>query len=214
MDRIAASSFMVTAALVLYSSPSAGQASKPTTTAAQPPHSGAAASPSSRAVSADYMLVFWFDRKDPIKTFHFQAYDIRKGQYDQRVKDWLAMMAADYPSYDAYSRRLELAKEKGRTEKEKVASAVMRELLVTASYAGVPVEGLIAPGYSGTMAGTLSTNDSRGYRYTRSYGSPSSLPGIHPLPSMSPSPGAGGLGGSSGSSYTSPFPYPYVRPHP
>jgi hypothetical protein len=77
----------------------------------------------------DYKVVFWFDGQE----FRYQAYDVRKGQFTQAVQDWVDYKDVDASGYIgigrlATVRRIYLAAEKGETEKEKLASAIEREL--------------------------------------------------------------------------------------
>ncbi len=38
---------------------------------------------------ADFIVLIWYRRDDPLGTFQDQVYDVRKGEYTQAVDDWV-----------------------------------------------------------------------------------------------------------------------------
>lgn len=141
---------------------------------------------------ADYVVVIWYRGDDALGTFQHQIYDVRRGEYTPAVEDWLVMMRTKYPRYVARALPVDLARERGATEKLKVGSVIRRELLVAAARSGVIVGGpmRIGPGPSAPQ---------------------------RPEPLMhfgTESPGAGGASNLNPPANTSPFPIPYPRPHP
>lgn len=141
---------------------------------------------------ADYMVVIWYRDDDALGTFQHQTYDVRKGEYTPAVDDWIAMMRAKYPRYEVRVLPVDLARERGATEKLKVGSVIQRELLVAAARSGVvlgaPMQ--ISPGPYASR---------------------------RPAPAMGLGAGRPGAGGASnfnlpGSQF--PFPMPYTRPRP
>lgn len=203
-------------ALVMVAGGLLGQPSQP----AQPAAPGQARpdeQPAAAAAGGDVVLVFWFVRMDPVRTFRYQAYDLRRGQYTPQVRAWLRMMADRYPSYEAYARTitLEHTSEKEASEAEQVKQAARRELMYVASYVGVPVDGVVPPAGSVQPLGRPFVTYFRSYYPSPRYRPAPQSEGLRPLSPMLPSPGSGGLGGLGGPSMpSSPFPYPYARPHP
>jgi hypothetical protein len=140
--------------------------------------------PALHAGGADVRLVFWFDRARPLDTFKFQAYDLRRKEFTPDVDRWLAVMKKDFPGYDAYTRDVDLAGERGETDNLKVGSAVLREFLVLGGRYGY---------------------DFGGYDYQ----APARPVPFHSLPRVGTRPAYTGVPSAS-----YPFPVPYPRPHP
>lgn len=166
--------------------------------------------PASRpAPPAEYKIVFWFVKRDPIDTFRHRVYDVRKGEYTPAVDQWLAMMAKQYPAYEAYVRDLHLVP--GQPEKAQVSQAITRELYVTAAYyGGVPAEVLMSPAGRGRAypgpdltIGSGSPVGGSGFRMS-----------LKPVPRVDGSPGSGAGVPLAPAGYPFPVPYPYPRPHP
>jgi hypothetical protein len=83
----------------------------------------------SAELTPDFMVVFWFDGQ----RFRHQAYDVRKGQYTQAVRDWVDYRPVDASGYLgigrlATVRKVYLDRERGATEREKLDAATAREL--------------------------------------------------------------------------------------
>jgi hypothetical protein len=142
---------------------------------------------------ADLRVVIWYARARPLETFDYRVYDLRKGEYTPRVDDWLALVRRQYPGYAAYTRDVDLARERGATDRLKAGSAVLREFYVLAAERGYDLSPLL-PSRRGTSA-------------------PPSMPhALTPLPQLrlpEMSPATTPLLPEG-----SPFPYPYPRPHP
>jgi hypothetical protein len=140
---------------------------------------------------ADFVVLIWYRRTDALKTFQYQNYDVRKGEYTGAVDDWIRLMQEKHPAYLVRVRPVDLRRERGGTEKLKVGSVVYRELLIAAAESGVvlgaPLEISSGPSVSGgrparsNLPAALGGGD-------RSYLNPSA-------PSF-------------------PVPLPYPRPHP
>jgi hypothetical protein len=173
----------------------AASGTKPQAQPAQPPRE---TRPAPRA-TPDYKVVFWFGR-DGWKN---QVYDVRKGQYTKAVDDWVNYVEVDpsgyvLPGRMATVRDVYLNSEKGRTEQEKLASAIER--------------------FQAGILGVGKTPEPRPYpRFHFETASPSERraqpPRLGPLSSGRPPGMAAPLElGPSGSRF--PFPFPYPRPHP
>ncbi|MGC8644080.1 MAG: hypothetical protein ACP5XB_29825 [Isosphaeraceae bacterium] len=91
----------------------------------------------SRPAHADLKVAIWYRRDRPLDTFKYQVYDLRKGEYTAAVEEWLALMQSKYTTYVVAIRDVDLAHEKGETEKLKVGSVVKRDLLAAAAIEGV-----------------------------------------------------------------------------
>jgi hypothetical protein len=86
---------------------------------------------------ADYVVLVWYRRDDPLATFQYQVYDVRKGEFTQAVENWIKNVQRDFPGYIVHVRDVDLRKTKGDTEKLKVGSVIQRELMVAAAAAGI-----------------------------------------------------------------------------
>ena len=148
----------------------------------------------------DFKVITWFRRDQPLATFKYQIYDVRKGEYTPAVDAWLELMRTKHPAYEVTVRNVDLAREKGQTEMLKVGSVIKRELAAVAGLEGVFVGEGIASGLS-----RLPT-------FTPGLGSSTARPGLfRPGPpgpridrSLYANPPSSGF----------PFPVPYPRPHP
>jgi hypothetical protein len=134
----------------------------------------------------DVRIVFWYDRKRPLETFHHQVYNLRKHEYTPAVERWFKRMREQYEGYDAYSRDIVLEREHGDTEKHKIGSAIVREFLIVGSAYGYDFGGFSAAGVTGFHPTPLR---------------PLPRVGISPFIPVAPS-------------VPFPVPYPYPRPHP
>jgi hypothetical protein len=140
----------------------------------------------------DYVVLIWYRRDDPLGTFQNQIYDVRKGEYTPAVDDWLKEMREKYPRYVVRVHRVDLARERGATEKLKVGSVIHRELLMAAALSGVvlgaPLQ--IGPGPYASQRQAPRTNV------------------------WTETPGAGGASSINPVTGTLPFPFSYGRPRP
>lgn len=141
---------------------------------------------------ADFKILVWYRRADPLATFKYQVYDVRKGEFTPAVVAWIKNVEAKYPAYTAFTRDVDLSVENGKTDALKVGSVVKRELTVAAALSGVilgsPINGGGRP-FESLRSARSSTNRQTG---------PSSLDRSF----LNTSPGL------------FPVPIPYPRPHP
>ncbi len=86
---------------------------------------------------ADFVILIWYRRNDPLGTFQHQTYDVRKGEYITAVDGWIRDMETKYPSYLVRVRSVDLSRQLGETEKLKVGSVIYRELMIAAADSGV-----------------------------------------------------------------------------
>lgn len=149
---------------------------------------------------ADYKVVVWYRKTDPIDTFKHQIYDLRKNEYTPAVDDWVEMMRTRHPNFEVIVRDVDLAREKGPNDTRKVGSVVYRELLSAAATQGVFVGAAAPPLPTSTLsqrpqflnAPVLPRGPFPGYGYSP----------ILPMFNQNPLP----MG--------FPVPMPYPRPHP
>lgn len=141
----------------------------------------------------DFKVVTWYDRANPVATFQYRGYDVRKGEYTPAVDAWLATMREEHPGCQVVVQDVDLAREPGPTELRKVGSVIHRELLAAAA-----AEGL----FMGPSARDVVGRAPRALRLR-----PIADPGPY-LPSVpmsfEPAP----------TPYGFPVPMPYPRPHP
>jgi len=95
----------------------------------------------SHALGADFKVLFWYRRADPLATFKYVVYDIRKGEYSEAVQAWLKDVQTKYPAYVAFGRDVDLDREIGKTDMLKVGAVIKRELTVAAALSGVVIGG-------------------------------------------------------------------------
>jgi hypothetical protein len=168
-------------------------------TAKKPAGAGPATCATSDAgTNADFKVLVWYLRTDPLGTFQYQVYDLRKGELTPAVDAWVRNVEKNYPAYLVVARSVDLKRERGETESLKVGSVIKRELFVAAAIAGVFLGGgppVISSGPSlGSSSSALSASSGALFR---------------PL-------GAAGIDRSylnpPGTLF--PFPIPFPRPHP
>jgi hypothetical protein len=145
----------------------------------------------------DYKAVFWYRRDQPIETFKYQVYDLRKGEYTSAVVDWTRMMRKKYPGYEVAVRDVVLEREAGPTEARKVGAVVHRELLAAAAGVGVFV------GPLGSAAVGVPT-----------YRRPALLDRLGPARVVPPYSPLGPMFNQNTLPSGFPVPTPYPRPHP
>ena len=90
--------------------------------------------------SADFKVAIWYRESDPIATFKYEIYDLRKGQYTPKVDEWFKEVRTKYPGYFVTIRDVYLNREQGDTEFLKVGSVINRDLVVAAALAGIDLE--------------------------------------------------------------------------
>jgi hypothetical protein len=164
----------------------------------------ATAEPQSRGVAkpalqrSDFKVLVWYRRDDPLGTFKYQIYDVRKGEYTTSVDAWIRNIETNYPAYIVTVRVVDLKRERGETEQLKVGSVIKRELIVAAGMSGVFLDG-------GTSMGP-----GLGFGASRAPGPTTSVGSLNrPV-------GSTGLDRSYLNPLPTPFPVPipYPRPHP
>ena len=69
---------------------------------------------------ADFKVLVWYRRADPLATFKYQVYDLRKGEFTPAVVAWIKTVNAKYPTYTAFTRDVDLSAENGKTDALKV----------------------------------------------------------------------------------------------
>jgi hypothetical protein len=144
------------------------------------------------AGDADFKVLFWYRRTDPLGTFRYQIYDLRKGEYTAAVETWIKNLETKYSAFTAIVRDVALRREKGETEMLKVGAVIKRELLVVTALSGVDIGGA---SYSSRARPILPQSAPQG-TFPRS-----NLPSVD-RSFLNPSP------------IPFPVPLPYPRPHP
>jgi len=167
----------------------------------------------------DYVIAFWYLRSDPLTSIRHQVYDVRKGQYTHAVTDWLETLRTRYPAYSAYIKEVRLKPDSDESEKKQLAAVILQEFVAKGGpYGGFGLHdasGLYgSAGRLDTLVGPnrareLSDLEKRASvsTYIRGYGFVNT-PGASRPPGFLSSPS------QPSSGIPSPFPYPYVRPHP
>jgi len=154
--------------------------------------------PKRSAERPDFKVLVWYRRNDPLGTFKYEVYDIRKGEYTAAVDAWIRSIETSYPAYLVVVRGVDLKREQGETEKLKVGSVIKRELMAAAGMSGVFLDG----------GASLSPGPALGA--SRAPGPAASMNSLNrPL-------GAAGPDRSYLNPPSTPFPVPvpYPRPHP
>jgi hypothetical protein len=166
-----------------------------------------AQSPADRAGSVstspariDFKVITWFRRDQPLATFKYQIYDLRKGEYTPAVDAWLELMRTKHPGYEVTVRNVDLTREKGQTEMLKVGSVIKRELAAVAGLEGIFVGDGIVPGLN--RLPTL----------TPGPGSPTARQGSFRSGPLGPQVDRSLFANPPSSGF--PFPVPYPRPRP
>lgn len=153
----------------------------------------AAALTAAESPRVDYKVLTWYDRSDPVATFQYRGYDVRKGEYTPAVDAWLATMREKHPNYKVVVQDVDLAREPGPTDLRKVGSVIHRELLAAAA-----AEGL----FMGPSARDVVGKEPRSVRLRRIAEPRPYLPSVPMSFDQNPTP------------YGFPVPIPFPRPHP
>jgi hypothetical protein len=146
----------------------------------------------------DFKVLVWYRRNDPLGTFQYEVYDVRKGEYTAAVDAWVRNIESCYPAYLVVVRGVDLKRERGETEKLKVGSVIKRELMVAAGMSGVFLDSRPSVG-AGPGSGA-----------SRAPGPAASMGSLNrPL-------GSAGIDRSYLNPLPTPFPVPvpFPRPHP
>jgi hypothetical protein len=144
------------------------------------------------ARSGDFKVLVWYRKDDSLRTFKYEIYDLRKGEYTPRVDEWIKNVQGKFPAYYVMVRDVDLKREKGDTERLKVGSVIKRELFAAAALAGI----LAGPGRI----------DSRPVGYGVFGGTPATV--SNQASGRSRSPSSGGVDRSYLNPTTSPYPVP------
>ena len=145
-----------------------------------------------RIVHADFKVVFWYRRADPLASFNYQVYDVRNGEYTPAVEVWMKNVQSKYTAYTAFTRDVDLSVEKGQSDSLKVGSVIKRELTVAAALSGVILGSPINS--RGRPFESLQNSPATGNRQTGPFSTDRSFLNASPAPF--------------------PVPMPYPRPHP
>jgi hypothetical protein len=89
------------------------------------------------AGAVDFKVLVWYRRADPVATFKYEIYNVRKGEYTSKVDDWIEAVRTKYRGFYLVVRDVDLKREKGETELLKVGSVISRELAVAAAGVGI-----------------------------------------------------------------------------
>jgi hypothetical protein len=144
------------------------------------------------APRVDFKVLVWYRGDNPLETFKYQVYDVRKGEYSPAVDAWIERIRQKHQDYILMVRDVDLRRESGETESLKVGSVIKNELFVAAALSGIVMGGGTSLGAPLPFAGAGPTSTAR----------PSTSPFKSDRPYVAPSP------------YPFPVPYPYPRPHP
>lgn len=143
-------------------------------------------------VRADFKVLIWYRRADPLATFKYVVYDVRKGEYSPAAQAWLKDVQAKYPAYVVLSRDVDLDREKGKTDLLKVGAVVQRELMVAAALSGVVIGGpgpiQRGPSFSFQNQTPRSSRQPVGVSNDRSFLNPAPTPFPVPIPYPRPHP--------------------------
>jgi len=95
--------------------------------------------------NVDYRVIVWYRKAEPIDTFKYQIYDLRKNEYSPAVDEWVETTRARYPHFEVIVRDVNVARETGPNDTRKVGSVIYRELLSAAAAQGVFVGAAARP---------------------------------------------------------------------
>jgi hypothetical protein len=157
-----------------------------------------ASRPAATPEEIGFKVAVWYRRDQPLDTFKYQVYDVRKGQYTPAVDAWVQLMRTKYTAYHVTIRDVDLAHELGETESLKVGAVVKRELMAAAALEGV----VVGDGVPGFQVPAIAPRT----------GLPAA-PGRIGRPAP-PGLGARGLNELNPPAPSFPVPVPYPRPHP
>jgi hypothetical protein len=140
-----------------------------------------------------YKVAFWYEADQPVTSLKYQAYNLAKGEYDEKAVDrWFRSILDHDPNHGAYIRDIQTTGFPGATEQERLASAIEHEkgrwaALHRKLSPPLPKLNDISPTYTRTSfyRPPLSSPGSPGSPITPGY------PGVYSNPPVSP------------------FPYPY-----
>jgi hypothetical protein len=160
----------------------------------------------------DYKVAFWYLKADPLSTMRHKVYDLHQAPYPAAVADWLRTMQTTYPHYDAYVKDFRLDPNSLDSAQKQLATMILREYVdkggpnrgyglrdAQGIYGSGGLPALIPPRPYVLPATPVVRPEASAY--SRGYGFLNSPGANHPPSFLRPP-------------TTTPFPYPYVRPHP
>jgi hypothetical protein len=134
----------------------------------------------------DYKVLVWYRLDDPLGTFKYQVYDVRKGQYTSAVDRWVAEVRKNFAGYLVVVRDVDLARERGATEQLRVGAVIRRDLAAAAASSGIILGGTsVRVGPSPLSSPSRTTQPARlpgGINQNRDYVNPSPVPFPVPIP--------------------------------
>jgi hypothetical protein len=89
------------------------------------------------ARKADFKVLVWYHQKDPLGTFKYEIYDLRREQEIAKIEAWINEMRTKYPAFIVLVHDVDLARQRGATESLKVGSVIQNELAIAAARAGI-----------------------------------------------------------------------------
>jgi hypothetical protein len=146
------------------------------------------------AKAGDFKVLVWYRKDDSLRTFKYEIYDVRKGEYTPNVDEWIKNVQAKFPAYYVKVRDVDLKRENGETERLKVGSVVKRELFAAAALDGIVIgpgridSRPIGAGVFGGAPGAVSNQGSSlnrlpsSFRADRRYLNPTNSPYTVPVP--------------------------------
>ena len=101
-----------------------------------------------------FKVLVWYHRDEPLKTFRYQEYDLRKNECTPAVDAWIQNVRKQFPAYEVIVREVDADLQPGQTEKLKVGSVIKTELTVAAAMSGIVIgaPAKIGPGPSGVLS--------------------------------------------------------------
>jgi len=144
------------------------------------------------ARNAEFRVLVWYRRNDPLGTFKYEVYDLRREKDTEKIDAWIKEVRTKYPAYILTVHDVDLKRERGATESLKVGSVIQRELMIAAGLAGIVVGGgfdrRAGPGL-GMSSAMPSSRTSPVPRFNRLPGSPAGDRGyLNPNPPTFPVP--------------------------
>ena len=144
------------------------------------------------ARNAEFKVLVWYRRNDPLGTFKYEVYDLRREQETAKIDAWIKEVRTKYPAYIVSVHDVDLKRERGATESLKVGSVIQRDLTVAAGLAGIVVGGGLGHGPGQGLGMSSATPSSRTIpapRLNRLPGSPGVDRGyLNPNPTLFPVP--------------------------
>ena len=144
---------------------------------------------------SDLVVVFWFERRDPLGTLRHQVYDRRKGEYTPAVDAWFETIRRDFPDYATDMRYIDVGKRDVAAIVREAVEKERDELVLRIVKRRAMAEARPFLGFGYTPSPARASSPRHRISINRSLGSS----GTSPAPGLS---------------YSFPTPFPYPRPHP